>query len=282
MIPRSAWGALPPKKPIAYTDKDLFICHHSATKGNWSTLESESATMRSWQKYHMDRWDAADIMYNAVIFPSGRTYEGRYGGWKANGGGAFSCNQRGFGVCLAGDFTNEFPSLEALEALVKLAIEARDVLGIHPDRYWGHRDCALYDTRNRGNSCPGEMFYNWLPVLRRTVGVDGAKEENEVSIYPLIEMPKQGDLFVYVAPDAFTKSDLFPRVVCYLNAYNETGPDTEVEVITSPNGKSTKVLLKKWGRLSFDMNALSPDAYGFATILKSKVRIAPTMTVLAR
>ena len=133
--------------------------------------------MQFWQAYHIQSVGGADIYYGAVIFPSGRVYEGRYGGWLANNGGAYSCCVRGFGVCLAGSFNSEFPSLAALETLVRLGVEAREVL--HQERYWGHRDCAAYDSRNRGNDCPGQRLYDWLPVLRRAVETGEGKEEDE-------------------------------------------------------------------------------------------------------
>ena len=184
LIPRSEWGAAPPKYPVTMTgSKDLFICHHSGAKGSWLTWAQEIAAMRFWQAYHQGPlMKGADIYYGAVVFPSGRAYEGREGGWWANNGGAYGCCVRGFGTCLAGDFTSEFPTIAALDTLVHLALEAKGVLAVPSDRHWGHRDCALCDSRNKGNECPGEMFYNWLQMLRKTVasGAMDKKEDDKV------------------------------------------------------------------------------------------------------
>ena len=180
LIPRSELGAAAPRKSIVYMAKDLFICHHSGDKGTWPTPAEEKAAMWFWQHYHFQAWDAADIMYNAVIFPSGRAYEGRYGGWLANGGGAFGCNQRGFGVALAGDFNTEMPSIEALNTLIHLALEARSAIQVPAERYWGHRDCWVYDSRNKGNDCPGNMFYAWLPTLQAVVAKGGQEAQKEL------------------------------------------------------------------------------------------------------
>jgi hypothetical protein len=181
LIPRTAWGAAAPKYPVTMTDhKDLFIAHHAAASGSWPTPAEEIAAMRFWQAYHQGpAMKGADIYYGAVIFPSGQAYEGRTGGWLANNGGAYGCNTRGFGVCMAGNFNDHAPTVAALDTLIRLALEAKDVLGLPADRYWGHRDCAAYDPRNRGNDCPGQVLYDWLPALRN-IAAGGQKEDEEM------------------------------------------------------------------------------------------------------
>ena len=233
LIAREEWGAAPPKYPVTMTDfKDLFIVHHAASKGIWPTMAEEIAAMRFWQAYHQGpAMRGADLYYGAVIFPSGRAYEGRYGGWWANNGGAYGCNVRGFGVCLAGDFTNTFPTMAALETLVKLGLEAREVLRVDPGRYWGHRDCAVYHEKNRGNSCPGEMLYNWLPVLRKTVAAGNVEEEEEeVKIFAHSTGLKSLDGWhIYNVPsvnrgwwlDISNEHDAPVRVRVYLNAQHK-------------------------------------------------------------
>ncbi|MFA4972884.1 MAG: peptidoglycan recognition family protein [bacterium] len=187
LIPREAWGASPPDYPVIRVNyKDLFIVHHSGSKGYWPTAAEEIAAMRGWQAYHQGT--GADIYYGAVIFPSGRAYEGRQGGWWVNNGAAYGCNQRGFGACIAGDFTDELPTVEALNTLVHLGLEARNELHISPDLYWGHRDCFICDDRNRGNECPGEMLYDWLPVLRKTMATVQPEKEGDDDV---IDFEKQ-------------------------------------------------------------------------------------------
>jgi len=223
-ISREAWGAKPPRYPVTMvTRKDLFIVHHSGSPGWWPTADKEIAAMQFWQLYHQ-KIGGADIYYGAVIFPSGRVYEGRYGGWLANNGGAYGCCNRGFGACLAGDFTDEFPTLEALDSLIHLGLAAKGVLNIAPDRYWGHRDCCSYNTKNCGNECPGQMLYNWLPALKETM-----KNGNEIN-------EKEGETML---PCPVQTNHVFPDIwqghfaTYYLHCKNESDKDNTFRVLVT-------------------------------------------------
>ena len=119
--------------------------------------------------------------------------------------------------------------------------------------------------------------------IKRHIGINPSEgERGEMSAYPLVEVEKQGDKFVWVASDCFTKSGMFNNILCYLNIYNENAFDVEVEVFTSPNGKNAKYPIAKWSRLSVDMKGLEPDSMGFATIVKCSRRLPPVMTILCK
>jgi len=174
------------------TRKDLFIAHHTGSAGNWPTLYEECCAMWFWQAYHQSI-GGADIYYGIVVFPSGRAYEGRYGGLLANNGGAYGCCGRGLGVALPGNFTHELPTIEALDTLVHIGLDAKEELHIPPDNYIGHRDCCEYHTKNCGNECPGNLFYNWIPVLRSVVDIEEKGEEDEDM--PKIKLDRRGGDF---------------------------------------------------------------------------------------
>lgn len=207
LIPREAWGARPPAYPVTMvTRKDLFIAHHSGAAGWWPTEAQEIAAMQFWQLYHQNI-GGADIYYGAVIFPSGRAYEGRYGGLLANNGGAYSCCKRGFGVCLAGNFTHALPTPAALNTLKSIAKETYAVLNIQVNRYWGHRDCCQYDSRNCGNECPGEALYWWLPSLRNHLDQPDGEEEEDMFV-PLKLVNEAPDLYIYALTPVFEDTSI--------------------------------------------------------------------------
>lgn len=245
------------------------------------------AAMRFWQSYHQSS-GGADIFYGAVVFPSGRAYEGRAGGWHSNNGGAYGCNGRGFGVCVAGKYNSAYPTLAALETLVKLALEAHEVLNIPADRYWGHRDCAVYDPRNRGNDCPGEMLYRWLPTLRGVVANHGTERgEEEEMIYNLERLPKQGNLFVWGAADVFTRIDN-PRhsadYLCWLNVKNESPSPLPIEIFGTPElaaGHPLRDTIPPWGKRGYDIYALAGGHFNGSVIVKANQEsLIATMTML--
>ena len=58
-----------------------------------------------------------DISYQYLIGGDGRVYEGR--GWQKEGGHAYCYNDKSYGTCLIGDFTNVAPSQCMIDAYEK-------------------------------------------------------------------------------------------------------------------------------------------------------------------
>lgn len=163
-------GNCPPDPTPVPTSVGFLIIHHSA---GTNSATDWAAVVRSIWDYHVNvrGWD--DIGYNWLVDPNGMLYEGR-GDDKL---GAHFCGTNGgtMGVCMMGDFTNLTPTASAIGKLEDLlawkscdadidplatAYHPSSGLTIH--RISGHRDgCAT--------SCPGDLFYPLLPVIRQEV-----------------------------------------------------------------------------------------------------------------
>ena len=156
LIPRRAWGAMPAHADRM--DKNVggwkrITIHHSADReppGLDGTQSASAAAVRSIQKAHVDGKETGwgDIGYHFVIDPYGRVFQGREMVWQgAHAKGA--ANIQNIGVCLIGNFENEKPSREALQALARLLDQLRRQHSIPRDEVLAH--CDLKRT-----SCPGK------------------------------------------------------------------------------------------------------------------------------
>ena len=158
IIPRSGWGARPPKRtaimpvPVRYA----FI-HHTA--GGAPTTESEErADMRRMQAEHQQKPDTWDIAYNFIIMPSGRVYEGR--GWNLVNGATKHYNSNSIAICWAGNYENMVPTAASFAAgRALLAQGVREGYLTRDFQLLGHRDKAR-------TACPGRNLYARLAALR--------------------------------------------------------------------------------------------------------------------
>lgn len=114
VIPRSVWGAKPPKNTLATLPNPKRITiHHTVFPILSSTASkpTEEARMRKIQESEMTgKQNFSDIGYHYVIMPSGRIYEGRPNSKK----GAHDVINDGFGVAFDGSF--EVPGSKITDA----------------------------------------------------------------------------------------------------------------------------------------------------------------------
>jgi len=157
IISRSEWGARQPKAvqtlrlPVRYA----YIHHTAGSSPN--TMEKEHQLMRVIQNDHMNSRGFADIGYNFVIMPSGRIFEGR--GWNRVGAATKKWNSQSLSFCWAGNYENNRPTSESIEAgrrLLAHAIESGYLTSDFVIR--GHRDAAK-------TACPGRYLYEQFNAL---------------------------------------------------------------------------------------------------------------------
>lgn len=113
----------------------------------------------------------------------------------------------------------------------------------------------------------------------------GEEEEMGIAVIPLERVEAQGNKKVWVTPEGFTRNPMFGHVECWLNIYNESaGQDIVVEIYNSPANQAGKFTRKVnlWERLSINMRELMGEHDGFATIVKCRQEIVPTLTIMAR
>jgi len=103
ILPRSHWGAQPPKSITPIDDPEGFVIHWVGAGGmNAAPSDAETcATLRNIQSAEMSR-EYVDIAYNFAVDPAGRVYELR--GWDVRSGanGTASANAHLWAVVYVG------------------------------------------------------------------------------------------------------------------------------------------------------------------------------------
>ena len=167
VVPRSEWGARPPKQtaPLLKNRPRVYI-HHAADPRPVPALEDSEA--RKFQNYHMASRGWWDVAYSFLITPTGRILEGR--GLGVRPGATRNANASSYAVCFMGFFhdpVNEEPSEVSIRAagwLVQHLIEGEWLVD-NPE-ILGHRDCKFSRT-----SCPGDLLYLRLKDIRSAAGL---------------------------------------------------------------------------------------------------------------
>ena len=153
IVSRSAWGARSPThrhQNMPSTPRYVFI-HHSAS-GSCDSLRTCKEKVKAFQDLHIDDNGWADIGYSFLIGGDGTVYEGR--GWGKVGAHTRNYNSAGLGICLIGNFNDEWPTNDALNAARRL-IEC----GVSSGRI--RSDYTLRGHRDMGSTeCPGNNLYN--------------------------------------------------------------------------------------------------------------------------
>jgi len=111
MITRAEWGARQPTRVTALSTpvREIWIHHGAGSSAN------PIDQWRGYQRFHMDVKGWSDIAYNFGIGRGGEVLEGR-GALRVGGGTGSPQDQRSYSVCFIGNFENEHPTREALNA----------------------------------------------------------------------------------------------------------------------------------------------------------------------
>lgn len=147
---------------INHIPEEIVIHHSEIPRKN----KVGGSVIRSIQNHHIFTKGWVDIGYHFLIDDAGDVYAGR----EVHHVGAHCRPNTGkIGVCVIGNYDEEFISEKSYESLVKLLIKLNKTLDIDVINIKGHRD---YD--NTKKTCPGENLYNLLPDIRLEVR-DGVK-----------------------------------------------------------------------------------------------------------
>ena len=123
------------------------ILHHS--------LSRDSGTV-SWgaiRRYHVDTLGWAAIGYHAGIELVGDTYETLIGRmWNEPGAHTRGHNMDSLGLCLVGNFDEDYPPLAQLHAAARIVKYWMRLYTLTAIDVYGHNDFASYKT------CPGTKF----------------------------------------------------------------------------------------------------------------------------
>ncbi|KAI8040293.1 peptidoglycan-recognition protein SD [Drosophila gunungcola] len=155
MVTRAEWNARPASGPMDSMDTPLprAVIAHTAGGGCTDDVGC-SQQMRNLQNLQMSRQKFSDIGYHYLIGGNGKVYEGR----SPNQRGAFAGpnNEGSLGIAFIGNFEEQAPSQEALEAAKKLLEQAvQQAQLVENYKLVGHRQVSA--TRS-----PGEALYTLL------------------------------------------------------------------------------------------------------------------------
>jgi hypothetical protein len=168
ILPRAAWGALPPNADLMTEQKPSEIVIHHTGERQQPRLPLETK-LRGLQGFAMSPGKVGslskpvwgDVPYHYYVDVSGRIGEGRDPGFQGDGVTAFD-NEDRIQIVVEGDFDNEEPSKPELESLTKLVVWLAAKYAIAPEAISGHADSDQTD-------CPGENLKPYLDELRKAV-----------------------------------------------------------------------------------------------------------------
>ncbi|QYH19106.1 N-acetylmuramoyl-L-alanine amidase [Corynebacterium aquatimens] len=190
VITRAQWGAGASRNPTYTEPVTAATVHHTAGSNNYTEAQAPGIVRGIWH-YHAITNNWGDMGYNALVDKYGNIYEGRAGGLdRAVQGahvGAFNSNT--WGVSVLGNYMNQAPSEQAIDALGeiigwKAAVAGFDPLGysyhVAEGNFRGSRFSAgqgkLFPNINAHrdfhyNDCPGDVLYARMPDIRRKAAV---------------------------------------------------------------------------------------------------------------
>ncbi|XP_038058822.1 peptidoglycan recognition protein 3-like [Patiria miniata] len=152
-VSRSEWEAVSPRSTTAMSGTPDYTVVHHTVYGSCDSLQTCSAKMLGFQRWHMNARGFTDVGYNFVIGGDGRVYVGR--GWGTVGAHAGSdYNPNSVGIAIMGDYTSSPPSsglLSVLNQLMGCGVESGNLSPSYKMK--GHRDV-------RSTECPGDALYN--------------------------------------------------------------------------------------------------------------------------
>ena len=147
--PRSVWGAR-----HADGDRDLpnlateVVVHHtaSATLPATATVEQERAAMRALEQTGQTRFGRGISYRGALIFPSGRAYQGV--SWNRRGTHVGGRNSTAVAIAFVGNFVNAAPTAAALATAAAIIHHGRG-------RWWTTTAPVQPHSHFTATACPG-------------------------------------------------------------------------------------------------------------------------------
>lgn len=130
------------------------IVHHTATARDATTVEGV-------RRYHVEGrgWD--DIGYHYFIDSYGVLHGGRPETSRGAHCRSADMNGRSLGICLAGHFDLEAPTIEQLTTLSAVLRALMEKYGVPARNVLGHAEVEGADT-----SCPGKVMRTWVEIFR--------------------------------------------------------------------------------------------------------------------
>lgn len=152
VVSRASWSAAPAGPGLVPHRVVRLSVHHTASSGGPPGEASERVARV--QRYHQRSKGWADIAYHFLISSDGRVHRGRDPAFRGDTATSYDTSGH-FLACLEGNFEEQQPTEEALEALSLLLAWASREFEVPPETLSGHRDHAA-------TACPGEHVQSLL------------------------------------------------------------------------------------------------------------------------
>jgi hypothetical protein len=159
LVRRDAWTAIRPKpwRLRGATAYDRITVHHAgAVISRGLDRDAVRERIENVLLEHQNR-NYGDIGYHFLVDFAGRVWEGRSLAYE--GAHTLGQNERNVGIALLGNFEQQEPGREQLDALAGLVDGIRERYRIKRHRVYGHRDLAH-------SLCPGTRLYAEIVKLR--------------------------------------------------------------------------------------------------------------------
>jgi hypothetical protein len=163
LMRRDAWTADAPRLWLLREggDYDRITVHHQGGRQSISRVQNAVAAEIDAVYGGHRRRQYGDIAYHFVVDYAGRVWEGRSLSYQ--GAHVSRQNARNLGILVLGNFEQQAPSHESIEATSSLVRRLRDRFGIKRHRLYGHRDLG-------SSVCPGKHLYPHVVALREGGG----------------------------------------------------------------------------------------------------------------
>ncbi|MCL2453767.1 MAG: N-acetylmuramoyl-L-alanine amidase [Micrococcales bacterium] len=165
---RASWGARHADGDLALSAlaSEVFV-HHTVTThlSPSASVADEQAQMRAIEAVGQSRFGTG-ISYNAVIFPSGRAYQGV--SWNRRGTHTANRNSTSRSICFAGNLDTHQPTAAALSTAAAIYADGRGTWWAAGAPLRGHRDVAA-------TACPGRYLYARLADIRSGAGTSSGQ-----------------------------------------------------------------------------------------------------------
>ncbi len=154
--------------PLSYPQEiKKIVIHHTATTKD---LDDPQKAIRDIYMWHTLSRGWGDIGYNYIIDQQGNIYEGRFGGEMVVGAHSGTGNFGSIGIALLGNYQDNEPPEEVLNALVKLIKNKAQLYNIDTTGSSMFRGEFTYNILGHkdfmSTACPGEKLYDLIPLIR--------------------------------------------------------------------------------------------------------------------
>ena len=175
IVSAAEWGSRPEAIPAERKHEPKFITiHHAGVLYKAGTDPAEG--VRKLQAWGQKEKKWPDLPYHFLIAPDGRIFAGRPVEYEPETNTTYKTRGH-IGVELMGNFEEQRPSREQLEAVVRLTAWLAQEYKIDLKDVGGHKDRA--ETQ-----CPGKDFYRYFKDGQLMGWIKGVMDGKEVKVLP--------------------------------------------------------------------------------------------------